>query len=140
MSDTSKNTFQNALNLAGRLALAALFLPAGLGKIAGFEGTVGYITSVGLPMASLAAVVAIVVEVAGGLALIAGYRVRIAALALAAFTLVASVFFHAYWAAPADQAFMQQLLFFKNIGVIGGLLVLASQAPAGWTLDARRAD
>ena len=91
-------------------------------------------------MASLAAVVAIVVEVAGGLALIAGYRVRIAALALAAFTLVASVFFHAYWAAPADQAFMQQLLFFKNIGVIGGLLVLASQAPAGWTLDARRAD
>lgn len=140
MSDTSKNTFPNALNLAGRLALAALFLPAGLGKIAGFEGTVGYITSVGLPMASLAAVVAIVVEVAGGLALIAGYRVRIAALALAAFTLVASVFFHAYWAAPADQAFMQQLLFFKNIGVIGGLLVLASQAPAGWTLDARRAD
>lgn len=140
MSDTSKNTFPNALNLAGRLALAALFLPAGLGKISGFEGTVGYITSVGLPMASLAAVVAIVVEVAGGLALIAGYRVRIAALALAAFTLVASVFFHAYWAAPADQAFMQQLLFFKNIGVIGGLLVLASQAPAGWALDARRAD
>ncbi len=140
MSDTTSNTpFSNGLNLAGRLALAALFLPAGLGKIAGFEGTVGYISSVGLPLASLAAVLAIVVEVAGGLALIAGYRVRIAALALAVFTLVASVFFHAYWSAPADQAFVQQLMFFKNIAVVGGLLVLASQAPAGWTLDARRA-
>ncbi len=139
MSDTTSNTpFSNGLNLAGRLALAALFLPAGLGKIAGFEGTVGYISSVGLPLASLAAVLAIVVEVAGGLALIAGYRVRIAALALAVFTLVASVFFHAYWSAPADQAFVQQLMFFKNIAVVGGLLVLASQAPAGWTLDARR--
>jgi putative oxidoreductase len=140
MTETSNNTVPNALNLVGRLALAALFLPAGLGKIAGFDGTVGYISSVGLPLASLAAVLAIVVEVAGGVALIAGYRVRIAALALAVFTLVASVCFHAYWAAPAEQAFMQQLMFFKNIGVIGGLLVLASQAPAGWTLDARRAN
>ena len=74
-----------------------------------------------------------------GLALIAGWQTRIAALVLAAFTLVASVFFHAFWSVPADQAFVQQLMFFKNIAVIGGLLVLASQAPAGWTLDARRA-
>ena len=140
MSDIANSKLSNALNLAGRLGLAALFLPAGLSKITGFEGTVGYINSVGLPLASLGAVLAIVIEVAGGLALLAGYRVRLAALVLALFTLVASVFFHAFWAVPADQAFMQQLLFFKNIAVVGGLLVLASQAPAGWTLDARRAE
>ncbi len=139
MSDTTDLKFNNVLNLVGRLALAALFLPAGLGKISGFEGTVGYINSVGLPLASLAAVVAIVVEVAGALALIAGSQVRLASLALAVFTAVATVFFHAFWAVPADQAFVQQLMFFKNIAVVGGLLVLASQAPAGWTLDARRA-
>ncbi len=139
MSDTTDLKFNNVLNLVGRLALAALFLPAGLGKISGFEGTVGYINSVGLPLASLAAVVAIVVEVAGALALIAGFQVRLASLALAVFTAVATVFFHAFWAVPADQAFVQQLMFFKNIAVVGGLLVLASQAPAGWTLDARRA-
>ncbi len=139
MSDIANSKFNNVLNLVGRLALAALFLPAGLGKISGFEGTVGYISSVGLPLASLAAVVAIVVEVAGALALIAGFQVRLASLALAVFTAVATVFFHAYWAVPADQAFVQQLMFFKNIAVVGGLLVLASQAPAGWTLDARRA-
>ncbi len=139
MSDTANSKFNNLLNLVGRLALAALFLPAGLSKITGFEGTVGYIGSVGLPLASLGAVVAIVVEVIGAAALIAGFQVRLAALALAVFTAVATVFFHAFWAVPADQAFVQQLMFFKNVGVIGGLLVLASQAPAGWTLDARRA-
>ncbi|MEY4712912.1 MAG: hypothetical protein RIS88_2362 [Pseudomonadota bacterium] len=139
MSDTTHTKFNNVLNLAGRVALAALFLPAGLNKISSFEGTVGYIGSFGLPLASVGAVLAIVVEVAGGLALIAGLQVRLAALVLAVFTLVATVIFHAFWAAPADQAFVQQLMFFKNVGVIGGLLVLASQAPAGWTLDARRA-
>jgi putative oxidoreductase len=60
------------------------------------------------------------------------------ALVLAAFTLVATVIFHAFWAVPAEQAFMQQLMFFKNIGVIGGLLVLAAAAPGRWSLDARR--
>ncbi|MBU3739541.1 MAG: DoxX family protein [Rhodoferax sp.] len=131
------SSLQNGLALIGRLLLALLFLPAGLSKITGFAGTVGYIGSVGLPLASLGAVLAIVVEVGGGLALLAGYRTRVAALVLAAFTLVASVFFHAYWSAPADQAFVQQLMFFKNIAVVGGLLVLAAFGPGATSLDAR---
>ena len=132
------STAQNALTLLGRILLVALFLPAGIAKLTGFSGTVGYIASVGLPAASLGAVLAIVVEVGGGLALLAGFQTRIAALALAIFTLGASVFFHAYWAAPAGQAMVAQLLFFKNIAVIGGLLVLAAQGPGAWSLDAKR--
>ena len=58
---------------------------------------------------------------------------------LALFTLVASVFFHAFWAAAPEQAFVQQLLFFKNMGVVGGLLVLVSSGPGAWSLDAKRA-
>jgi putative oxidoreductase len=135
---SQSGVFHAAVHLLGRLALAALFLPAGLNKISGFDGTVGYIQSVGLPFAALGAVLAILIEVVGGLALVAGYRTRVAALVLAGFTLVASVFFHAYWAAPADQAFMQQLMFFKNLGVIGGLLVLAAAAPGPWSVDGRR--
>jgi putative oxidoreductase len=68
----------------------------------------------------------------------AGYGTRIAALALALFTLVASFFFHAFWAVPADQAFVVQLLFFKNIAVVGGLLALAASGAGEWSLDARR--
>lgn len=81
------NALQNPLALVGRLLLALLFLPAGIGKITGFAGTVGYIGSVGLPLPALGAVIAIVVEIVGGVALIAGFGTRIAALILALFTL-----------------------------------------------------
>ena len=129
---------QNPLALAGRLLLAVLFLPAGISKLTGFAGTVGYISSVGLPAPQAAAALALVVEIVGGLALIAGYQTRIVAIVLAVFTLVASFFFHKYWAVPADQAMIQQLLFTKNIAVIGGLLTLAAWGAGAWSLDGRR--
>ena len=132
------NALQNPLALVGRLLLALLFLPAGIGKITGFAGTVGYIGSVGLPLPALGAVIAIVVEIVGGVALIAGFGTRIAALILALFTLAASFFFHAYWAVLADQQFVTQLLFMKNIAVVGGLLTLSAWGAGAWSMDARR--
>ncbi|MDO9199642.1 DoxX family protein [Rhodoferax sp.] len=131
-------SIQNGLSLAARVLFAALFLPAGISKLTGFSGTVGYISSVGLPLPTVAAAVALIVEIVGSLALLAGFGTRFAALVLAAFTLVASFFFHAYWAVPADQAFVTQLLFFKNIAVVGGLLALAAHGAGGWSLDSRR--
>lgn len=131
-------SLQNPLSLVGRLLLALLFVPAGIGKITGFAGTAGYIASKGLPMPELGALVAIVVEVGGGLALIAGFGTRLAALVLALFTLVATFIFHNYWGVPAEQAFVQQLMFFKNIAVVGGLLVLAAHGAGAWSVDAKR--
>ena len=129
---------QNPLSLTGRVLLTVLFLPAGLSKIGGFAGTVGYITSKGLPFPELAAVAAIVLEVAGGLALLLGFGTRWAALALAGFTLVATVIFHNYWAMPAAQQMVQQLMFMKNIAVVGGLLTLAAWGAGTWSVDARQ--
>lgn len=128
---------QSPFSLIGRLLLAALFLPAGLSKIGGFDGTVGYIASADLPMPQLAAVVAIAVEVLAPTALILGWGTRWAALVLALFTLVATLGFHNFWAMPADQAYLQQLMFFKNIAVVGGLLVLAAHGAGALSLDAR---
>ena len=132
------SNFQNPLAFVGRLLLALLFLPAGLSKISGFAGTVGYIASKGMPMPTAAAVIAIIVEVVGPLALIAGFGTRWAALVLAGFTLVATFVFHNFWAMPADQVMMQQLMFFKNIAVIGGLLILAAHGAGAWSVDAKR--
>lgn len=129
---------QNQLTLFGRLLLAALFLPAGLSKITGFAGTAGYIGSVGLPLPEVGAVLAIVVEVGGALALLLGWGTRWAALALALFTVVASVLFHNFWSVPIEQAMVQQLMFFKNIAVAGGLLVLAAFGAGALSVDARR--
>lgn len=133
------STLQNSFTLVGRVLLALLFIPAGIDKLTGFAGTVGYIGSVGLPLATLAAVIAVVVELAGGAALVLGFGTRLAALALALFTLVATVLFHNFWAVPAEQVMIQQLMFFKNIAVVGGLLVLAAQGAGAWSIDAARA-
>jgi putative oxidoreductase len=129
---------QNATALVGRVLLALMFLVAGIGKIgAGFAGTVGYISSVGLPLAQLAAVGAIIVEIVGSLALIVGWKTRWAALALAVFTVAAALLFHNYWAMPANQQVMQQIFFMKNLAVAGGLLMLAIAGPGAWSVDRR---
>lgn len=129
---------QNPLALAGRILLAVLFVPAGIGKITGFAGTVGYATAMGMPMPSVGVAVGLAIELFGGLALLLGFGTRIAAVALAVFTLVASFIFHAYWAQPADAQMMQQLLFFKNIAVTGGLLAFAAFGAGAWSVDAAR--
>jgi putative oxidoreductase len=131
-------TYQNILNLLGRLLIVALFLPAGLGKIAGFEGTLGYFASLGIPAPTFALIATIVIEVLGSIALLIGFQTRIVASIMALFTLIAAVTGHAYWAAPVDQAFIAQLLFFKNIAVMGGLLILASTGAGGFSLDSRK--
>lgn len=131
------NSLHNPLSLVGRLLMAALFLPAGFSKVAGFAGTVGYIASKGAPVPEIAAIIAIIVEVGGGLALILGFKARWAALALAAFTLVATVMFHNYWTFPAEQQMMQQLMFMKNVAVIGGLLTLAAWGAGAWSVDGK---
>ena len=140
MTKPAQNAFtQDAFTFVARLLFVVLFLPAGIGKLTGFAGTVGYISSVGLPLPTVGAALAAVVEIVGSLALLFGFRTRIAALVLAVFTVVASFFFHAFWSAPADQAFVTQLLFYKNIAVAGGLLALVASGAGGWSLEARNA-
>ena len=132
------NALQNPLALIGRLLLAYFFIPAGIGKIGGFAGTVGYIASKGLPLPEVGAVLAIIVEVGVGLMLLLGFKTRWAALILMVFTLAASAFFHNYWALPEAQAAMQKLMFNKNLGVAGGLLAFAAFGAGAFSLDGLR--
>ena len=120
------------LPLIGRLLIAAPFLLSGVGKIAAYDRVVGMITAAGLPFAPLGWVIAIVVEIGGGLLMIAGFRARIAAFALAAFTLAAAVFFHRNFSDPN-----QMIHFLKNIVIIGGLLNVAYFGAGPLSLDNR---
>jgi len=129
---------QSPLALLGRILLAFLFVPAGFSKIAGFSGSVGYATAMGLPLPTVGVAAALVIELVGGLMLLVGFGTRVAALALALFTVVAAIFFHAYWALPADQAMMQQIMFNKNIAITGGLLAFVAFGAGSLSLDARR--
>ncbi|WP_428424810.1 DoxX family protein [Methylibium sp.] len=129
------NFFQQFGPLLGRILIAALFIPAGLGKLAGFEGTVGYIAAQGLPLPALGAAGAIAVEVGGALALLLGYKARWAALVLALFTLVTAFVFHNFWAAPADQQMAQSINFYKNLAIAGGLLFVVAFGAGPKALD-----
>lgn len=124
--------------LIARVLLALIFVFAGFGKLSGLEGAAGYIASKGLPMPSVLALGAGVVELLGGVLLIVGWQARWAALALAAFTVLASLLFHNFWALPADKQMMDQLMFMKNLAITGGMLFVFAFGAGSLSLDARR--
>ncbi len=129
----------NALNhygpLAGRILIALIFIFAGFGKITGFEGTVGYIASKGLPLPQLAAIGAIIVELGGGIMLVLGWKTRLAAAALLIFTGLAALFFHNFWALTPDQAQNQMIHFMKNMAMMGGILFVVIHGGGPLSLD-----
>jgi putative oxidoreductase len=117
--------------LVARILIGALFLFAGLGKIKTFTGVAIYIGSAGLPVPEVLAALTIAIEIAGGAALIVGYRIGAAAAALGTFTLLASVIFHhpGLWKDP-----VQQIMFMKNLALVGGLIYVFAYGPGeGWS-------
>lgn len=131
-------TLNNAAALLGRILIAAIFLWAGTGKIAGFEGTVARITAAGLPMAHVFAIITIAFEIGAAVLLILGFGTRIVALALAGFCLATAVLFHNYWAAAPAQAINQQVHFMKNIAMVGGLLFVFVTGAGKLSIDGLR--
>ena len=121
--------------LVGRVLLALIFVVSGFGKIGGFAGTAGYIASKGLPLPEAGVVLSILVELGGGLMLMLGWRARWAALALAVFTVLASIFFHNFWTMTGADAMTNQIMFLKNISMIGGLLLVWAFGPGRYSVD-----
>jgi putative oxidoreductase len=128
------NSSASYLPALGRLLLGAIFLIAGIGKLFNPAGTIGYISSVGLPLAEFGYVMTLIVEIGGGLLLIAGYRARITALTLAVFTVVAGIFFHNDF---ADQN--QFIHFLKNLALAGGLLQVVAFGAGRFSMDGHKA-
>ncbi len=121
--------------LVGRVLLALMFVWAGYGKITGYDGTAGFMASVGMPMVGVLLPLTILVELGGGIALIVGWQARWVALALAAFTLVASLIFHNYWAMTGAAVMTNTLFFYKNVAVIGGMLMVFAFGPGRFSID-----
>lgn len=120
--------------LAARVLLSVIFIMAGYGKLGGVEGTAGYMTSLGVPLASVTVWLVIALELLGGLAILAGFFTRYVAWALAAFCIASGFLAHFQ---PEDQ--MQMISFMKNLAITGGFLALAVSGPGAWSVDARRA-
>ena len=126
---------QNTAALVGRILLVLMFLTSGFGKVTGFEGTVGYIASKHLPLPQVGAIIAILCELGAGILLLVGFKARWAALVLAIFTLAAGILFHDYWNADAAAKMGQQINFWKNVSITGGMLMVFAFGPGRYSVD-----
>lgn len=121
---------QNTLALIARLLLATLFILAGINKLSGMEGTVAYISSVGLPAPELVYYATVALEIVGGLMLAAGFKARYASGALGIFSFLTAVIFH--------NDFSQQTeitAFLKNLAIAGGMFAVAAFGPGRFSVD-----
>ncbi len=125
----------NFVPLLGRVLLAVIFVLSGFNKVTGFEGTVGYIASKGLPVPQLLAIATIIVELGAGILLVLGWKARWAAGALLVFTALASFLFHNFWTLPPAEAQAQQIQFLKNLAIIGGLLYVVAYGSGPMSVD-----
>lgn len=110
--------------LVGRVLLALIFLNSGINKIGGFAGTAGYMASKGLPMAEVLLVITIIIEIAAALMIIAGFKARLGAAALLLWMIPVTLIFHNFWSMPAEQVMIQKIMFMKNLGLMGGMLLV----------------
>lgn len=121
--------------LLGRILLSVIFLWSGFGKITGFAGTAGYMASKGLPMVEVLLALSIVIEIGGALMIILGWKARLAAAALFLWMIPVTLMFHNFWAMPPDQVQMQMINFFKNLAIMGGLLMVLGCGSGPYSVD-----
>ncbi|BAR60288.1 hypothetical protein NK6_7137 [Bradyrhizobium diazoefficiens] len=130
MIDLSK--YGDHAALVGRILYASMFLLFGYGKITGFAGTTSYMGSLGLPAPALFTLLAIIIEIGGGLLILVGYETRLVALGLAIYTLVSAFIGHFQL-----SDFNQFQHFMKNMAIVGGSLAFVAFGAGSYSLDAK---
>jgi putative oxidoreductase len=132
MMDMSKHA--DVMALVGRVLLAAIFIILGFAKISGFAVMSDFAAANGVPMPDVAIMVAIVVELVGGLMIALGWKTKLAAFAVILFLIPVTYYFHTNFADP-----MQMTMFLKNLSIMGGLFFLKAYGPGKYSLDAMMA-
>lgn len=132
------SAFSSFFAFFARIFLAVLFVMSGWAKLTGFEGTVGYVASNGLPVPQLFAALTILVELGGGILLILGLFSRLAAFIMAGFTLLTIVVVHHFWTMADAEMQMNQLMAMKNLAIAGGLLMITAFGPGAWAVGPGR--
>ena len=127
---------ENTCLLFGRFLLGLYFILPGISKITGYEGTVAYMEAHNVPMISALLPLTIVMQLALGAALIVGFRGKLAAFLLAGLTLVISLYMHNFWGfAEGVERNHETQNFFKNMGIMAGLLMVAALGTGRFSID-----
>lgn len=131
------NRQKDAVLLLARILLVLLFILFGWQKLTGFSGTIGYMTSMGLPLPTITAAVVVAMEFFVGIALVVGVYTRPLALLLAAYALGTAFIGHHYWNMPEAAQSENMINFYKNVSIVGGLLLLSLAGPGKYSIDRR---
>jgi putative oxidoreductase len=123
--------------LLGRLAMAAIFVPSGFGKLSRLDGFAQSLASKGLPASGLLAVIAAGVEFFGAICIVLGLKTRYFALLMALFTAIAALISHDFWNFQDAARTTQYIQFMKNLAIIGGFMILFAVGPGPWSIDRR---
>ena len=118
----------NLLDLVGRIFISLIFLLSGINKIGNYEGTVGWMESIGMP--GILLIPAIILEIVAPILIMIGYKVKISAALLSVFCVATAIIFHSDF---SDQ--MQFISFMKNIGLAGGFLFIVVNGAKDFSLD-----
>jgi putative oxidoreductase len=128
---------RDPLLLVARVLLMILFVLFGWQKLIGFSGTVAYMTSTGAPVPTVSAVIAVVMELVVGIAIIVGFYTRPLALILAFYTLATALIGHHYWTMQGMERYANTINFYKNLSIMGGLFLLVITGPGRYSIDRR---
>ena len=123
--------------LAARILLMILFVIFGWSKLTNFSSTTGYMGAEGLPLPAVAAVVVIAMELVVGVALLLGFYTRPLALLLAVYTLAAALIGHDNWTMTGADRAANVINFYKNISIVGGLLLLGVTGAGKFSIDGK---
>lgn len=126
------------LQSLGRIAVAALFIWSGFGKLTAPAGFAAMLAGKGLPMPKFLAYGAGALEFGLGILIAIGWQTGIAALALAAFSIVATLLAHKFWTMSGEAYRVNQVQALKNIAIIGALLMLAASGPGRFAVGRGR--
>jgi putative oxidoreductase len=133
------NSANDITTLAGRILIAVIFLISGFFKVGGYAQIVGYAAAMHLPAPGVAIAVAAAVELACGLAILAGFKTRFAAWLLFLYLIPVTYVFHNFWAVQGQEQQMQMVNFLKNVAIMGGLLVLSVNGAGAYSADGKLA-
>ena len=135
MTEPDPVFFKNEILVLARVLIALLFVLFGWGKLTDFSGAVATMSHLGAPLPPLSAAIAVVMEVPVAIGLILGLFTRPLILLMAVYTLGTAFIGHPYWDATGTAHYMNEINFYKNISIIGGMLVLYIQGPGQYALD-----
>jgi uncharacterized membrane protein YphA (DoxX/SURF4 family) len=124
--------------LIARLLMSLVFLASGIEKALHWSAGLAEIEAAGLPLAPAMLAATVVTQLGGGLSLALGLWARLGALALAGFTVLATVLFHAFWNASGPAAEHELTTFLEHVAMVGGFLALVVVGPGGISVDGRR--